>query len=273
MGHLQIPRFAAICTIMAVGVLSAATQAQADDRCAQEFSGVRSVDAMLDRASSSMAKHDDSAARTTYATAVKQLAQSSEKITDPKCEPANYAFTRFAATLHALVVGTDIDPNSAVDAQQHFKELWRQFYGLVSNDQIFAFQESAYYRRYPAVAQRVSAYARTIAKRFADQERALHSAQGSGCANPNLAPVAVTMATIVPLPGPLPAGTYVVSINVHLTESGRPTTADVLRSSGHAGLDQNVLQASRLSEYVPEIRNCHAVPSTYVFSQTVVIGP
>lgn len=273
MGHLQIPRFAAICTIMAVGVLSAATQAQADDRCAQEFSGVRSADAMLDRAVSSMAKHDDSAARTTYAAAVKQLAQSSEKITDPQCEPANYAFTRFAVTLHALVVGTEIDPHSAVDAQQRSKELWRQFYGLVTDDQVFAFEESAYYRRYPAVAQQVSSYAKTISKHFADEERLLHSAQGPGCANPNLAPVALTTATVVPVPGPLPVGTYAVSINVHLTESGRPTTADVLRSSGHAGLDQNVLQASRLSEYVPEIRNCHAVPSTYVFSQTVVIGP
>ncbi len=58
-----------------------------------------------------------------------------------------------------------------------------------------------------------------------------------------------------------------VSANALVTISpeGKPLSAKIVQSSGHAGIDQATIKAAMTSTYSPEVKDCKAVLGTYLF--------
>lgn len=89
---------------------------------------------------------------------------------------------------------------------------------------------------------------------------------GPACSDPNVE--AKTLVTISP---DAPSSAYgsnsdvTAMIKVDLDASGRVMGVSVYRSTGALELDQAALQAARQSTYAPEMRDCQAVPGSYLF--------
>ncbi|HET9392672.1 MAG TPA: TonB family protein [Candidatus Rubrimentiphilum sp.] len=86
------------------------------------------------------------------------------------------------------------------------------------------------------------------------------------CSDPN-----VDAKTIVAISPDAPASAYggatdvTAMIKVDLDASGRILGVSVYRSAGSLELDQAAMQAARQSTYSPEVRDCQAVPGSYLF--------
>lgn len=86
------------------------------------------------------------------------------------------------------------------------------------------------------------------------------------CSDPN-----VDAKTIVAISPDAPASAYgaatdvTAMIKVDLDASGRILGVSVYRSAGSLELDQAAMQAARQSTYAPEMRDCQAVPGSYLF--------
>ena len=86
------------------------------------------------------------------------------------------------------------------------------------------------------------------------------------CSDPN-----AEAKTIVAVSPDAPSSAYGASsdvtamIKVDLDPSGRILGVSVYRSAGSLELDQAAMQAARQSTYSPEMRDCQAVPGSYLF--------
>lgn len=86
------------------------------------------------------------------------------------------------------------------------------------------------------------------------------------CSDPN-----VDAKTIVAISPDAPASAYggatdvTAMIKVDLDATGRILGVSVYRSAGSLELDQAAMQAARQSTYSPELRDCQAVPGSYLF--------
>lgn len=89
-------------------------------------------------------------------------------------------------------------------------------------------------------------------------------------------------ADVVPLPGERPkrgqspepepdlAGGIVVTVNVTVDPSGKPTAAHVVQGSGSKPLDDAAIDAALKSQYTPKMVDCRAVAGLYLFKVTFV---
>jgi len=89
---------------------------------------------------------------------------------------------------------------------------------------------------------------------------------GPACSNPNVE--AKTVVAVAPerTTDDFSAGTNSTAmIKVDLDANGRVTGASVYASTGSLELDRAALDAARASTYAPEMRDCQAVPGSYLF--------
>jgi len=89
---------------------------------------------------------------------------------------------------------------------------------------------------------------------------------GPACSDPNAE--AKTLVAVAPdaTSSAYDTGANVTAlIKVDLDATGRVTGVSVYRSSGTLELDRAALEAARESTYAPELRDCQAVPGSYLF--------
>jgi protein TonB len=86
------------------------------------------------------------------------------------------------------------------------------------------------------------------------------------CSDPNVeAKTRVTVSPDAPLSAYGAGADVTAMIKVDLDASGRILGVSVYRSAGSLELDQAAMQAARQSTYAPEMRDCQAVPGSYLF--------
>ncbi len=90
-------------------------------------------------------------------------------------------------------------------------------------------------------------------------------APGPACSEPNVE--AKTIAAVSPdqTASGFAAGNAMAMIKVDLDASGRVTGVSVYASTGSLELDRAAMEAARQSTYAPEMRDCQAVPGSYLF--------
>jgi protein TonB len=92
------------------------------------------------------------------------------------------------------------------------------------------------------------------------------TAPGPACSDPNVE--AKTLSAVSPdrTAGGFAADTNAIAmIKVDLDAEGRVTSVSVYASTGSMELDRAAMDAARESTYAPEMRDCQAVPGSYLF--------
>ena len=146
---------------------------------------------------------------------------------------------------------------NAIDARDHEAEMWRGLDAIAPD----LMNGSSY----PDLQAQASRYAARIQAAWRAAEVALHAPPGAGCSTPDAPPVIID--PVQPrLPHRPPAGaTFQVEVLVTLSPDGKALKTEIQASSGDPDFDAAVLLAARSSGYLPQIRGCMRVASTYVF--------
>lgn len=89
---------------------------------------------------------------------------------------------------------------------------------------------------------------------------------GPACSEPNVEAKTITAVSPERTPSDLDSGTNATAmIKVDLDASGSVVGVSVYASTGSMELDRAAMDAARESTYAPEMRDCQAVPGSYLF--------
>lgn len=241
--------------------------------------GTKGVDDALNQADAAIKRHDDVTAKADYDLAIsKLLAIPWATSSDAGCNSTYYNYLKFVVTVHSLVVAMDVGRLDAIEAQGIEGKLLPQIYSLAHADPAMGraavsislganasdSSGAAYYRANNRdLWDRWSGYAQEISGRANKERIALHDPATDGCTKSDLDPEPLVVAGNAAFD--VPAGTYAATVTVELSETGAVTNATVTKSSGTIAFDSGALLAARQTTYVPAIKACKRVPSTYVF--------
>lgn len=237
--------------------LFSAVPARAAAPCQAAYQALQRAETVLDDADAASAKHDTAAAKTQYADAIAQIQALPWTLENKACDSRRYTFQKLAVLEHSLVVAVDAGLMNAIEARGHESVMW-QGVNTIAPGLMFSSGNRD-------LQSAVSQYGKEIADKWRAAEIAVHAPAGAGCTPSNAGPIALQPAT-PPLPHSLRAGaTLQVSILVTLSSDGTPLKTSLQTASGDPDFDRAAVLAARATKYLPEIRGCVRVPSTYVF--------